>query len=182
MPGVRRNAGKDTRPASVRHNPVDVTVCGVLVRQNDFGPPVGEDSSFVISHNDIFVNAHGDSPFGVGFVDVQYADVATDGTSDAMVDVRKNAIHLGPDVFDGMWLFGDEGALQVRRNSLTGAALSTGTTADASSGCEISKNGFDGFTAGVADILLTETTSDCLVAAPEGTVLDLGTDNTVIGP
>jgi len=167
---------------TVKHNLIDVTVFGVLVRQNDFGPPVGEGSSFVISHNDILVNARGDSPFGVGFVGVQYEDVTTDATSDELVDIRKNTIQLGPDVFDGMWLFGDEGALRVAQNDFSGAALATSITADATSGCEITKNGFDGFIAGEADILLTESTSHCLVVAPEGTVVDLGTDNTVIVP
>lgn len=163
---------------TIAANLMDVGAVGVSILQNTGGPPDGN-STIVIKHNDIYVNRDGTSAFGVGFDAIEYFDYAGAARSENRIEIKENRFDLGIDVFDGILIDGDEGALRIKENSFDGAALGTGITILATDACRIRKNSFANFEADFTNIFLDATTSNCDVKAPAGTVVDLGTDNTV---
>ncbi len=139
--------------------------------------PPAERSTYIVTRNTITINEAGTSLFGPGD-GILFADITPDGGIDRAF-IRRNNIALGVEAFDGIFVFGDRGNVEIANNRMSGATLESGITITESSGTSTQHNEFSGLEPGLADVWLQDTTSECRVIEPDATVLDEGTNNEV---
>ncbi len=93
-----------------------------------------------------------------------------------------NRIRVAKGSSSGIGVSGTTNSAVVAHNSIAGAPnVGVGVAMDRSTGCQVLGNDFHGLAATAPDIVLTDTTSRCLVVTLAGdTVIDQGTHNRVI--
>lgn len=142
-----------------------------------FRDPAPSDSSdFNISNNTITVDS-ANSLFGPGD-GIVYEDLTDQGGISDVV-IKENTITMATGVFEGVYIFGDIRKTKVKRNEIAGPAIDAGITLDGSNGSMTLNNIFDNLQPQLADVWLTNTTSNCDVKEPGASVLDEGTNNHV---
>jgi len=139
-------------------------------------PAPSAPSDFNISNNTLTVDS-ANSLFGPGD-DIVYGDLTAQGGISNVV-IKENTITMVNEVFEGVYVFGDVNKTKVKRNAVSGPAIDAGITLDGSNGSMTRENIFEGLQPQLADVWLTNTTSNCDVKEPGASVLDEGTNNHV---
>jgi hypothetical protein len=162
----------------VTGNRVSCELVGVQIARGFGLTTVSENPSrFHIAENDIVIDEFGTSLFGPGD-GIAFLDVTGLGGIDS-VKITDNSILLGAEPFDGVFILGDQQNVHVKKNKISGSALDAGISIWESTGTRTSHNQFDDLQAGLADVWLTDTTSDCIIKEPDATILDEGSNNDV---
>jgi len=158
----------------IAYNDIEVLFgAGILLFQNSlvgFGLPLFDGSDFVAMNNSVRV-------LDGSFAAIQYSDFV-EGAAPNTLDVVGNYVEATESTVVGI-LASQIDDVQISKNSVVGESI-FGAGIELSNGCRMNLNDFSGLTPQEADIILTNTTSNCRVTAFNGdTVLDLGTDNKV---
>lgn len=162
--------------AKVFNNVLSCELEAVQIIRGFRDPAPSDPSDFNISNNTLTVDS-ATSLFGPGD-GIVYGDLTEQGGISDVV-IRENSITMATGVFEGVYVFGDIRKTKVKRNEIAGAAIDAGITLDGSNGTMTRDNIFDNLQPQLADVWLTNTTSNCDVKEPGASVLDEGTNNHV---
>lgn len=162
--------------AKVFNNVLSCELEAVQIIRGFRDPAPSGPSDFNISNNTLTVDS-ATSLFGPGD-GIVYADLTPEGGISDVV-LKENTVTMATGVFEGIYVFGDIRKTKVKRNEIAGPAINAGITLDGSNGSMTRDNIFDNLQPQLADVWLTNTTSNCDVKEPGASVLDEGTNNHV---
>jgi len=148
---------------------------GIATIQN--GTPTSspsDRSEFTFRHNRIAVST-------ASVASITYFDYASD-TSPKTLNIRDNEIEMAAGSSYGIGVSGTKNSAVLGHNTIAGAPdQGVGIGVERSSGCKVLLNDFRGLAAATPDIVLSASTSRCLVVASSAdTVIDQGSQNRVI--
>jgi hypothetical protein len=159
----------------VQNNTMSSETVGIQIVRG-FRPP-SVPSDFVITNNNLVMNESGPSLFGLAD-GIVFADLTTEAGIDNVL-IRNNSVDLLMESFEGIYVFGDRSNVKIKKNNISGSSLFAGITIDGSNGTRASNDEFENLNAELADVWLTNTTSNCVIKEPGASILDEGTNNNV---
>jgi hypothetical protein len=162
--------------AKVFNNVLSSELEAVQIIRGFVDPAPSAASDFNIANNTVTVDSS-NSLFGPGD-GIVYADLTEEGGISDVV-LKENSINMINEGLEGIYVFGDINKTRVKRNAVSGDAIDAGVTLDGSNGATTRENTFENLQPRLADVWLTNTTTNCDVKEPGATVLDEGTNNHV---